>query len=149
MMRDELEALRARLSEGETCASLASSGAHAQQAEAESGDDAKPREFGQSSRGFCTGAGAERRVLAAEDVGAEMRAVFARKYRMSVCIHTGRVSGTVRIEKLLNCDETRRFTADPAYEAEVRSRYSRYGPDEFVLGLEGPELHSLTLYIYT
>ena len=22
---------------------------------------------------------------------------------------------------------------------------SRYGPDEFVLGLEGPELHSLTL----
>jgi hypothetical protein len=88
---------------------------------------------GVTKGGFCSESGSSLRALNTSDPS---------KFRVAACIHDSKVGGVVRIEKLVNCDETVPFTSDAAYEADIRGRF---GPDEFVLGLEGPELHSLTL----
>jgi len=64
------------------------------------------------------------------------------KYNVFICVHLTRLKGVVRIHKKLDCNENIEFSKDPLYVNLIRTKF---GPDEFVLNLEGPELQSLTL----
>jgi len=71
--------------------------------------------------------------------------VVQTKYQTWICLHSSRMNGTVRIHKRRDCNEKLNFSKDPRYTKLIRDQF---GPDEFVLGLEGPELHSLTLNVF-
>jgi len=66
------------------------------------------------------------------------------KFHFWICADSKRLCGIIRIHKEFGCNENDEFSKDPLYSNFVRTKI---GPDEFVLGLEGPELHSLTLMI--
>eukprot|EP00802_Teleaulax_amphioxeia_P010227 Tamp_10253.p1 GENE.Tamp_10253~~Tamp_10253.p1 ORF type:complete len:581 (+),score=40.33 Tamp_10253:44-1786(+) len=109
-------------------------------------------EKGQKS--FCNGPNDDLQLLLAADAqfegkgkslrldGVTQPASIHDKFKVWICRHQNRMRGEVRIQKLLNCNENVAFTRDVVYERMVRTDF---GPDEFWLGLEGPELHSLTL----
>ena len=59
-------------------------------------------------------------------------------YKVHVCKRSAN-EGTMLVTKLKRCDETRKFTTDPTYSALA----GEYGPDEFDLILEGPEMMNL------
>ena len=66
------------------------------------------------------------------------------KFHFWICADSKRLCGIIRIHKEFGCNENDEFSKDPLYSNFVRTKI---GPDEFVLGLEGPELHSLTLML--
>ena len=103
---------------------------------------------------FCDGPGDDLQAAVAHDAHFEGKGKSPRldgvaqpssihdKFKIWICRHRNRMRGEVRIQKVKNCNENVVFTQDSAYERMIRAHF---GPDEFWLGLEGPELHSLTV----
>jgi hypothetical protein len=71
--------------------------------------------------------------------GIIQRELIQHKYHVTMCTNAGGLSGVFRIHKLLDCDETEYRTDD----AELARTVRELGPDEFMLNLVGPEMHSL------
>lgn len=109
-------------------------------------------EFKHRKDGFCTKSGSSLRLLTSEDAAFEDNGKSSRldgvaqispirnKFIILMCVHEDSMSGVLRIQKQFNCNENTQFTKDASYESLIRTKF---GPDEFIVGLEGPELHSL------
>lgn len=101
---------------------------------------------------FCRLPGSDLRILTAPDGKFEGTGKTKRldgivqtfpiqdKFGVLLCVHEQGTSGVVRIHKRMHCNEHVAFTKDAEYESLIRQRF---GPDEFILNLEGPELHGL------
>ena len=76
--------------------------------------------------------------------GIMQRISLSEKFKIDICIFKSKTQGLIRIKKQHMCNEQISFAKDPEYIDMIRKRF---GPDEFVLNLEGPEIHSLTPHL--